>query len=324
MRSLSPESRHDAIAAALTGARRVLVTGFGGLPATVMTTVCDLAEASGAAIDPGTVEMARPAGPTIARAGEVTADREELRDRADLVIFWFCNPSEVEPEFIERFLTPPPRPPLRRRTLAVGPHGVIPPGPGHSHLLLDRDSAIDAARIMRHMLLHGSHVPAESAIAAPCAAVVGAIEAASCVVVVTDHEADLLGLEPWSIIHLIRTIAHRIPAFEIPLASRETLAAQAVLTWRYGAAGAIDKANRFGGTFLPSEASAAHLIERCEVDCVVAVGGLSPAVEQALKARKEAITVIRVDEATPHETASALGSMLAAVRAATAGSGGSR
>lgn len=324
MRSLSPESRHDAIADALTGARRVLVTGFGGLPATVMTTVCDLAEALGAAIDSGTVEMARPVGPTIARAGEVTADREELRDRADLVIFWFCNPSEVEPEFIERFLAAPPRQPLRRQTLAVGPHAVISAGPGHTHLPLDRDSAIDAARIMRHMLLHGSHVPTESAIAGPCAASVGAIEAASCVAFVTDHEADPLGLEPWSIVHLIRSIAHRIPAFEIPLVSRATLAAQAVLTWRYGAAGAIDKADRFGGPFLPAEASAARLIERHEVDCVVAVGGLSPAVEQALTAHTDAITVIRVDEATPQETASVLGSMLAAVRAATAGSGGNR
>jgi manganese/zinc/iron transport system substrate-binding protein len=46
----------------------------------------DEPRALGAAVDAGDPETSRPAAPTIARVGELTADREELRDRADLVV----------------------------------------------------------------------------------------------------------------------------------------------------------------------------------------------------------------------------------------------
>ena len=64
------------VARNLLASRRVLVTGLQGVSADVVVAACDLAEAIGAAIDAGDAEVARPAGPTIARVGEVTADRE--------------------------------------------------------------------------------------------------------------------------------------------------------------------------------------------------------------------------------------------------------
>jgi len=45
---------------------------------------CDVAEAVGAAIDFGQADLARPAGPTIARVGEVTAAPEEMRRPAPI------------------------------------------------------------------------------------------------------------------------------------------------------------------------------------------------------------------------------------------------
>ncbi len=295
----------------LAAARRVLVTGLHGLSADVVVTACNLAEVIGAAIDAGDAEMARPAGPTIARAGEVTADREELRDRADLVIFWFCDPQAVDVTFIEQFVTPPPTPPLARRTLAVGPTAVA-----HAdvHVSLPRDAAVDAARGVQHLLLNGVHAAEGEPLATPCAAIAEAIDRATCAAIVTDHAADRLGLEPWSVVHLVRTIAHRKPAFEIPLVGLGSKPAANVLTWRYGAAGAIAKVDRAGGRFLPGEASAVRLIERGEIDCVVVVGGLAASVAEALRERKGSVSVITLDDPDPDRLKTYLESIAAAAR----------
>lgn len=299
------------IARQLVAARRVLVTGLHGVSAAVVVAACDLAEAIGAAIDAGDPEMARPAGPTIARVGEITADREELRDRADLVIFWFCDPQGIDPTFIKRFVTSPLSPPLARRTLAVGPTALAG---AEMHVSLPREAAVDAARMVQH-LLHGRHTADREPLTTPCAAIAEVIERATCVAIVTDHSADALGLEPWSVVHLVRTIAHQTPAFEIPLSGGESKPAADVLTWRYGAAGAIAKADRAGGRFLPSEAAAARLIERGEVDRVVVVGGLAPAVAAALQSPGSTISVITLDDPDPASMKARLESITVAVRA---------
>ena len=305
------------LAAQLGTARRVLVTGLSAAPADVIVAACDLAEAVGAAIDAGDGEMARPVGPTIARVGEVTADREELRDRADLVLFWFCDPPAADATFVERFVAPPLVSARQRRTVAVGPHALPD---AHAQVRLARETAVDAARVLWHLLVHGREAPVEEEpFAASLAPVARAVEQAFCVAVVTDHAADPLGLEPWSVVHLVRTIAHRKPAFEIPLGGPASNRTAAVLTWRYGAAGAIAKADRSGGRFLPGEAAAARLIERGEVDCVVAVGRLAPAVARALAAASGHVSGILIDDTDPARVKARLESILSSIRVATAG-----
>jgi hypothetical protein len=155
--------------------------------------------------------------------------------------------------------------------------------------------SVATARLV-HLLVRGGTPPAggEPWVAA-CVAAGEAIARASCVAIVTDDSADLLGLEPWAITHLVREIAHGKPAFEIPLGRGDHAAAAAVCTWRYGAAGAIARADRAGGRFLPSEASARRLIERGEVDCVVAIGQLAGSVAAALARCPGGIEVIRLE-----------------------------
>ncbi len=303
------------VARKLAAARRVLVTGLHGVSADVVVAACNLAEAIGAAIDAGDAEMARPAGPTIARAGEVTADREELRDRADLVIFWFCDPQAVDATFIERFVTPPLSPPLVRRTLAVGPTAVAH---ADAHVSLPNDTAVDTARVVQHLLQHGMSAADGEPLVTPCATIAQAIDHATCVAVVTDHATDALGLEPWSVVHLVRTIAHQTPAFEIPLANIDSKPAANVLTWRYGAAGAIAKADQAGGRFLPGEAAALQLLERGEVDCVVVVGGLAAPVAEALTAQASTVSVITLDDPDPARMKDHLESIAAAAHSACA------
>ena len=257
----------------LRSARRVLVTGLRGASLEAATAACDLAEAVGAAVDFGEADVDRPAGPTIARAGAVTADPEEMRDRADLVILWGCDPATAAPEIAA--LVPPQAEVLR----------MPPPGA----------DSVAAARLV-HLLVRGGSPPAErGAWVEACTAASAAIGRASCVAIVTADSADQLGLEAWAITHLVREIAHAKPAFEIPLGRGGHAAAAAVCTWRYGAAGAIARADRTGGRFLPSEASARRLIERGEVDCVVAIGELAGPVAAALARCPGDIEVIRLE-----------------------------
>lgn len=295
----------DAGAAAIVGARRVLVTGLADATLEAIRAACDLAETVGAAVDAGGPEGARLAGPTIARIGEVTAEWDELRDRADLVIFWFCDPTTTHPRFVERFVSPRTAGTKHRRTIAVGPDGVLPPAAGHDHLPLPADAEIDTARILQARLLDAPLGVTDPAASTAGDTIAAAVAAAGCVAVVTRHENDPVGLRPWSAAAVVRTIAHRKPAFQVPLAGGVRGGANekgvaAVCGWRYGAASAIARADRDGADFQPAECDAQRLIESGDVDCVVVVGPGLPAVEAAIGAHADGLVVVRItDTAAP-------------------------
>lgn len=303
MKTTAGQARdEERTAASLGTARRVLVTGFAAAAVETAALACDLAEALGAAVDPGGIDCGQVAGPTIARIGAVTADAGELRDRADLVVFWFCPPAQAA-AFRAACVTPAIATGRTRRVLAVGPTAAAPEG----HVVVPRDDAFDLARLL-HAAAAGIACPASAALAAACDTLRTAVDAAGCVAFVTCHD-DPTGLEPWSLVGLVRAIAHRTPAFEVPLGPGG--AGAAVCTWRYGAAGAIARADRDGAAFFPAECDTLRLVERGEVDCAVILGPLPAAVEAAIAARGDAITVIRADERS-------LPRLLAAVRAARA------
>jgi len=288
----------------LSSARRVLVTGLAGGTMEAITAACDLAELLGAAVDAGLPESARAAGPTIARAGEVTAAWEELRDRADLVIFWNCDPAGSHPRFIERFVAPSLADGRRRRTVAVGSGSVMPDAATHRHLVLAGDLTVEAARSLQ-LRIAGRHVPdtVDEQLAAVCTELHELIHSADCVAIVTRDGDDPIGLESWSIVHLIRTITHEKRAFQIPLGaglaegSANVAGAETVCTWRYGAAGGIDRADRLGGSFLPAESDARRLIDRGEVDAVIVLGRLRGPLEQAMVDRGDALALVRICDA---------------------------
>lgn len=301
---IAPDRAATRAAAMLAGARRPLVTGLVGCTVEAVVAACDLADAVGAAIDPGMIDSARTAGPTIARAGEVTAAWEELRDRADLVLLWHCDPAASHPRFAARFLEPPLVGGGRRDSIAVAatpPRGMRGPV---RHLPAPRETAVEMARAV-HLLVTGRSAAdclfLPPPLADHCGAIHDAIRRAACVAILTADTADTIGLEPWSVVHLVRAIAHEKPAFQIPLGpgidAGSGSAAATVLTWRYGAAGAIDRADRTAPRVLPGEADAARLIARGEVDVVLAVGPLSPAVAAALAARGGDLGIVALSDA---------------------------
>lgn len=290
----------DRAADLLVSARRVLVTGLADATLEAAQAACDLAEALGAAIDVGAADVASPAGPLVARTGSITADIGELRDRADLVILWFCDPAACPPEVTAAILAPLPNG-GRRRVVAVGPQPIT----GGRHLRFPGGSATDAARLLHAILLgHGmpAHHETAAALSDACRELAMAIREAACIGFVSGRDADPLGLTNWAVNLLVRTINHLQPAFVVPLADVPggrpdgAAGAEALLTWRYGAAGAIARADRLGGDFRPAECSTAALIARGEVDAVVVVGRLPPDAEEAIAARAADLAVVRIDD----------------------------
>ena len=282
-------SRSEAIRAAfglLTDARRVLVTGLADATLASQRLAASLAERLGGGFDTGSRDGRLLTGPSIARAGEVTAQWEELRDRADLVVLWFTDPAASHPRFVERFLVGDVAG-APRRILAVGPvRPQLPDGMNCEHLAAEATVAIELARA----------VEAEDEADPSAARILGAIRSAKCTAIVTGG-GDSIGLERWAVARLVRHSAHRGPAFEIPLGpgilagGGNAAGAAAVATWRHGAAGAIAAACDLGGRFEPAEADGERLVSRGEVDLLLVVGGLSESMRRAVAEAANAKTV---------------------------------
>jgi len=280
----------------LAGCRRVLVTGCQDATLETVTAAADLAEQLGAAFDAGAAEAAQICGPVAARIGRVTADFEELRDRSDCVLIWCTDPAGSHPRFIERFLTPSCAQ-GERKVFVIGADPAAAAAQGWTHVPIPQDQAAEAAvtlQAMLHEQVEGStpltpeRRPASWHLLEPQLAVVAeACREAGCVGVVSGGcPADATGMTAVAVSRLVITLAHRKPAFEVPLSAGASSAgpapAAAVSTWRYGAAGAVAVADRDGGTLAPAEADAGRLIERSEVDGVVVVGQPPEAVLKAM------------------------------------------
>ena len=297
-----PLDRQAAIARAallLVSARRVLVTGLAAATLEGVAAACDLAETLAAAVDAGGPDVAQAAGPTIARIGAVTASWEELRDRADLVVFWHCDPADSHPRFLERFVRAPLACGRHRFTIAVGSRPVLEPQPHHRHLPLPDAAAVEAARCLHVRLLGG--MAGDAAIASACTALNEAVAAAACVAFVTRSGRDCVGLEPWSMAALVRSLAHEKAAFEVPLGAGlvgpgpDVAGAAAVCTWRYGAAGAITRADRLGGGFAAAEGDARRLVARGEVDAVLMLGPPREPLAAVLRGHDDPPAVVRIE-----------------------------
>ena len=285
-------------AARLAGARRVLVAGLGALVVEDVAAACDVAESLGAAIAGASADDTLPGGPSIALHGSIGADWEELRDRADVVVFFFHDPHPSFPRFVERFVAPEPvEAGHARRTLSVGPRQPVA-SDGHLHLDAAPDDVVALAGLITARLLGRATGPAEGRIAAAAAAILSAIDGASCVAIVTGA-FDPRGGARHAVAELVRTLVQRLPAFEIPLRATapDEAGAAAVLAWRYGTAADIPRADAApsGRPSIPFSAAAA--LAAGAFDALVALGPLPPDLEAATALRAGDLELVRIDTA---------------------------
>jgi len=102
-RAVSLDEAAEAAAAILREARAPLVYGLGGTSCEAQRRAVALAEAAGAVIDVGAAAGA------YAAIGSSTATFGEIRDRAELVVFWRADPVVTHPRLLERLRLDPSR-----------------------------------------------------------------------------------------------------------------------------------------------------------------------------------------------------------------------
>jgi len=234
-----------AIAAAATrlrAARRVLVTGLGGVTVEEARLACDVAETLGGAVAIATPAATADDALSLARSGSITAAWEELRDRADLVLFWFHDPSPALPRFVDRFVAPALPSGRPRSILALGSGSDVPGVSVQSFPDLPADAGPALAALLEARLLGRPVGPLPEGLAAVADVILAAIGRAACVGIVTGEDATGAGRA--AVTGLLRALAPNMPAFEIPAhdGPPNAAGAEAVLAWRYGASGDVPRA----------------------------------------------------------------------------------
>jgi len=97
----------DQAARILTDARYPVVYGLGGTTCEAQCKATAIADWIGGTVDTTTGDCLGPARMAFQSVGAVTATLGEVRHRADLVIYWGCNPAESHPRhFARHTLTP--------------------------------------------------------------------------------------------------------------------------------------------------------------------------------------------------------------------------
>ena len=177
-----PASLEDAVeraAQVLANARYPIVYGLSDTTCEAQRVAVAIADRIGGCVDTTTSVCHGPSGMAFQGVGEVTCSLGEVKNRADLVIFWGSNPAESHPRHWGRYSTMPKglfRPDgqlLATGAREPGPHPVRRPGPQG-----DADGARGGGRLhdghLRHQhggdgLPHGRR--ADPAAAGVCVAV---------------------------------------------------------------------------------------------------------------------------------------------------------
>lgn len=121
---VSLERAVEAAAALLRGAARPMVLLAPDLTTEAQRGAIALADALGAEADGSTSESAAAGVLAAQRRGRATATLGEIRNRADVVLFWAVDPTERYPRYLERYAAARSSTHVGRRTLlsvSVGP-----------------------------------------------------------------------------------------------------------------------------------------------------------------------------------------------------------
>jgi formylmethanofuran dehydrogenase subunit B len=94
-------------AALLAAARAPVILGLTWSTSETVAAALDLADRIGAAIEPSDVRMTLPQNLAFQRTGRVSATLGEVKNRADVVVFWGADPLVTHPRHWERYSVEP-------------------------------------------------------------------------------------------------------------------------------------------------------------------------------------------------------------------------
>jgi formylmethanofuran dehydrogenase subunit B len=276
-RACSFEDALDAAADLLATARLPLVYGLVESTVEAQQAAVRLADLLGAIVDTASSAAHQASQGAFERVGLLTASLGEVRRRANLIVFWACDPESVHPGFVERYA--PAR--AGRDRLAVDVGGARGPAEIEERLALPGESDVDALLVLR-AFVRGRRIEASVADRAglPLEALRGlATRLTSCGQGALFHDGDppphRRDPEGAQALGLLVRDAHAKARLRLVgvRAPGNAVGAENVLTWQTGFPAAISFTGgspRYG----PGEFSAETLLARREADAALVVGAL--------------------------------------------------
>lgn len=257
-----------------------------------------LAEQIGATIDTTASVCHGPSIMAIQEVGESTCSLGEVRNRADLVIFWGANPAESHPRHFERYSVDAkglfvPRGRADRHVIVIDTEDTATSRLADTFVEIPRDADFELIWAIRQ-LLQGIALPASFNIGVPHEQLQHlATQMANCRYGVVFFGLGLAqrGIGHANVEALLALVADlndftRFTARRLRIPG-DVAGADAVLCWLTGFPFAVNLARGYP-RYNPGEYSANELLERREIDACVFVGSetfpdLSTAAQQAIE-----------------------------------------
>ncbi len=303
-RPTSREAALFAVAEILKASRAPLVYGLARSSTPGQRAAVALAEQTGAVIDTTASVCHGPSIMAIQRVGESTCTLGEIRERADLVVFWGADPATTHPRHLERYSAEPKSETLPNgrsdRTLVV-----IDTDETETARTADRFLRVEPTRDFElistlRLLVAGQPVPA----AVNCGVSLSEVEELASLLASCRYGVVFfgLGIAQQSLGHLVVEALLQLVA-ELNAHTRFTArrlripgdvsGADSVLCWQTGYPFAVNL-NRGFPRYCPGEFSAADLLQREEVDACVLIGSESVAdfPAEALQTLQQIPTVV--------------------------------
>lgn len=267
------------IAARLRTARRPLVLLAPDLTTEAQREAVGLADEAHALIDSGASPGVRALTLATQERGRVSATFAEIRRRADLIVWWGCDPDESHPRFRERCVAGTPASGRERVTIAVDIGEWMGPVDAGLRIAITETQATSFVTAVRATLqgagVQDARGPREGQARRDEAAAVlaGHLVEASYALIVIDADAPAtanLGATS-ALLALVSTLNEQTRAALLPMRSGGNgNGADAVLTWQAGAPLAIDFATGVS-EYCPVD-GARERLARGDVDLALVIG----------------------------------------------------
>jgi formylmethanofuran dehydrogenase subunit B len=271
-RAVSLEAALARAVTILTQASRPLVYLAGELSCETQRAAVGIADRLRAALDSPTSEIAA-AVLAAQRRGRAAATLGELRQRADLVVFWGFDPAERYPRYTSRYAVAPGGLQTPSRTVVavdVGDHRG--PGDAEARVIISADVEVDALGVMRAVAR--GHAPPDAPALRPAIELARRMMQARYVALVHDAEPDGTPADPDRAEGLI-ALAQALNgptrcALSTLRAGGNRSGADAVVTWQTGFPCAVDFSRGYP-SYRPHDGAAA-LVARREIDAMLLIG----------------------------------------------------
>ena len=282
MKEIPYEEAIDWMAKTMLAAKKPLIYGFGSTNCEGMSAVGRIAEKSGAVLDNCATICHGPSFLAIFDNGYPSCTLGEAKNRADVVVFWGCNPMHAHPRHTSRYSIFPrgyftQKGQMQRTVLSIDPRETDTAKLADVHLMLDQGHDYELFDAMR-TVLRGHEIP-DTVAGIDKETIIKSVEimkkARFCMIFFgmgcthsdgRNHNVDIA-------ISLTRDLNEHTKASIMAMRGHYNIAGPGqVWSWQFGFPYCIDLSKGTHAHMNPGETSSVDLAMRDEVDCFVNVG----------------------------------------------------